>query len=240
MQTKPEKSHIALLKAANINVPNITNDTVENVLNNLRTSKNKQISDNYKISVLRTIKKLNNNITKKPKNLKLKALRSVRSQDVDGTKIIINVIKNIYKLSTNEIKSLETRSIIDAYIAILITSSCFMCIQDLYLLTETDLNNLIVHNTINKTKKITINVLFHKAQPLIGELLNHRNTMGEYKTSKLISCSSNLINRTIKTICVENASVYITKNDEDLKKFLSSVGVSKFRFKQPDILYNLI
>ncbi|UBZ25670.1 VLF-1 [Carcinus maenas nudivirus] len=241
MITKSEKSHITLLRTIKPDLTTITNENISEVFDKLKTKHNEAVSDNYKISILRSLKKHNTDITKKPHDLKLKAKRNKKITDVDNIKFILNIIKGVYDLSLNEITVLTTRSIIDTYIAILLITCCFINIVDLYSLTEQDLRNLTMHQTINKTKKIRINALFSKAEPIIRELISHRNTLVDnIPTNKLISCSSNIINKTIKSLCIESIAQLMMPNTNERKEFLTSIGLKQFKFKKINILYSFL
>ncbi|QBB28685.1 VLF-1 [Homarus gammarus nudivirus] len=235
-----EKSHISLLRNSNINLDAITNENVGAILNSLKTKTLSDISDNYKISILRTIKKHNNNIVKKPHQLKLKAKRSQPNVTIDYTKNILNVIETSYSLTPNLITATLTRSVIDTHIAILLITSCNMSVTDLFQLRVDDLKTLTNKQTVNKTNKIVVNRLFLKAEPIVRSLITHRNTLNDINTTHaVISCSPNIINKTLKLICIENAALLYKSVSINADMF-KSIGISKFKFKQPDVLYTLL
>ncbi|UOT91840.1 VLF-1 [Aratus pisonii nudivirus] len=237
MSTKEEKSHIKLVQTQK-NLESINDNNIENVLQNLKTKQGKDLSTNYKISILRTIKKYNKNITRKPKQLKFKSTRFKDDDTVDVKKIIVDIIKQTYELKSNVIDNLRSRAQIDAYIAILIITSCYIRVVDLYELRMNDLNTLLKDQSLVKNHKVNINGLFARAEPLIRELVEHRKKdMDEeqYNENKLITCSSNNINKILKTLCEETSLTY----NNDIKRF-KSIGISKFKFKQPNILSQFI
>lgn len=234
MQSKSEKSHLKLLRSKKEDISQIRDDELILLFENFKTKQNVDISDNYKISILRTLKKYNDNITKKPKQLKLKAQRIPKKINVEGKRVIIDIIKNTYNLMPNIISAIESRSLIDTYIAILLVTSCKITIGDLFNLTDNDLKQLVTHQTLTKNKKIIINSYFAQAEVLIRELFNHRNNLTYQKPFNdklLISCSQNLINKTVKFLCEETAATF--KVDKGIFK---SMGISKFIFKQPSLL----
>lgn len=236
MLSKTEKSHESLVRTKK-SIETLTDGDINQLFQNLRTRHNNELSDNYKISVLRTIKKINANITKRPKQLNLKALRST-ALNVDIKKVVIDIIKTAYTLSSTMIGNMTTRSLIDSYISILLVTACFTNIKDMFNLTESDLNSLVINQSVIKGKKITINKLFLQAEPLIRELITQRKTIDtdvEYNNTILISCSPNIINKTVKSLCEESATTF----ELDLNQF-KSIGISKFKFKQPTILYKFL
>ena len=73
MLSQSEKSHIKLVQKSVSDLTTINNSNIETILNKLHTTKGELLSDNYKICILRTLKKHNADITKKPHQLKLKS-----------------------------------------------------------------------------------------------------------------------------------------------------------------------
>lgn len=239
MQSKSEKSHINLIKTFKSEIDSITDNDVVNLLRSLKTKKNNKLSDNYKISILRTLKSVNSNITKTPKSLKLKCTRTNKTININRRKIIIDIIKVVYGLTTGVIQTTESRSLIDTYIAILLITSCQIRVDDIFKLTLNDLNELVTNQKIRKSKVILINRLFVNAELLIRELINQRNkiiTDQMINVNMLITCSHNIINKTIKNLCEEAALNSEIHNDEMFK----SMGISKFRFKEPSFLYQFL
>ncbi|UVT30876.1 VLF-1b [Penaeus vannamei nudivirus] len=235
MPSKIEKSHIELLKSITT-IEDITNSNIENILKSLRTKKNKELSNNYKISILRTIKKYNKTITKTPTSLNLNTTRNSQPADVKVLENLLDIIKYVYNLNSATITLLANRSVIDSYIAILLITSCQITINDIYKLTKTHFNNLLKGETIVITKRATIiPKLFVEAEPIINELISHRATLFSDIVSQndIISCSPDVINKTIKELFLEYSA-------SQHKHKASTLGLYKFRFKNPDVIFSYI
>lgn len=238
--SRSQRSHIKLITKHVKNIDKLTNSDISNLFHNLRTSKDKQPSDNYLISILRTIKKCNPSITKKPHQLNLQSERVSQESDVSiaTKKIVTYLVKETYDLSQVIIDGTDHRSLIDAYIAILMITSTSITINDLYTMTIDEYNNLVRHKKIQKEKRVLCNVMFELAEPVIASLLTRRgeiDTSTRYNIERVISCSHNILNRAIKKLCEETAVFY--KVDV---KVLHSLGLKKFRFTNPNLLYNMI
>ncbi len=233
--TKIEKSHLNIIKKV-IPIDNITDESVLDTLNKLRTNKGAELSQNYKISILRTIKKFNKKVGKRPQYLKLKSNRNNNIEDDHFKEILMNIIQYIYTQTMNDINILETRSMIDTHIAILLITSCHINIKDIFTIRNEHLNTLTNREPINISKKINIiPKLFIKAEPIIRELMKHRNTLYKDHTiyGKLVTCTPDIINKTIKELYTEfNAIKHI--------KSKSNLGLHKFKFKNSDIIYRYI
>ncbi|AII15878.1 VLF-1 [Penaeus monodon nudivirus] len=234
MNSKIEKSHLQLL-SNKTNIDNINNANVAAVLASLRTHKNVEPSENYKISILRTIKKYNKNVTKTPQSLNIKSLRSNKSDDDAFKQIILHIIKYVYTLSSSAISMLDKRSIIDTYISILLITSCNITITDIYKLKNKNLTELL-SNPIVLTKKVNIiPKLYVLAQPLIQDLIKHRNQLFSdiININNVISCNPDLINKTIKELYIEYNAVIKLSNVKNL-------GLHKFKFKNSELIYMYI
>lgn len=238
---KTEDSHMKLIKKY-INIDSLTDSNIKQHLNKLKTTKNRKPSDNYLISILRTLKKCNTNITKKPHNLNLQSTR-VSDEDNETSmitkKVATHVIKEVYDTSKTIVNSMNLRSVIDTHIAILLVTSTSITITDMYNLTVNDLKSLTEHNTLVKNKKIVTNNMFTLAEPKIQELLTKRSNIDnddiKYNTNYVISCSRNVINKTVKKMC-EEATVTFHLDLSHLK----SIGINKFKFKNPNLIYRLV
>ena len=233
---KCEKSHINRF-LANKNLEALNDTNIAGFLNNLRLSNDTPLSDNYKISVLRTIKLRNKNITKRPRQLGYISNRTTGTKNYYTIKqTILQILGKVYALSTAVIEKLTSRSLIDTYIAILLTTSCNSSIEDLFALTKPNLATLVGQQFIIKKKKVTVHArLFALAFPLIEQLLHARSQLAKrINNNQVISCNPDIINKTVKILFIErcllsNCTVF-TENASQ------AIGLHKFKYKDTDVL----
>ncbi len=239
--SKTEESHLKLIKQYTSNIEKLSNNDVGQLLRTIKTRKNQTPSDNYLISILRTIKKCNENITKKPNQLQLQVQRHTDDDESSFAvkKAVTYVIKEIYTISQTTINSIDLRSTLDAFIAILLITSTTISIHTIYDLTTRDLKGLIETKSIVKDRKILTNKLFTLAAPIIEDLITRRNSLDidnvHFNVNFVISCVPNIINKTIKKMCEEAAVTFHLEASA-----LKSLGLNKFRFKNPNFIYKIV
>nr|WOZ57662.1 VLF-1 [Menippe mercenaria nudivirus] len=240
--TKSEQSHFNLLKNKSVNIEKLKNKEVKDVLNTLRTTKNKVPSQNYLISILRTLRKLNADITKKPTHLGLHSERNTEDEAValQIKKSIVHIIKDVYNLPVVLINGIELRSTVDTYISVLLVTSTSILIKDVYKLTKSEYQDLCDKPSITKSSKIMKNKLFPTAESIIDSLLKRRDELDRASdrpilNNKVVSCTTNTINKTIKKLCQESTVSLNT----DLQA-TNSLGLSSFKFTNPNFLTKLI
>lgn len=236
-----KRSHIKILEKNNVNIENVRDNNVKTILSNLKTISDKELSDNYKIAILHTLREANENITKMPKQLNLKTTRSKEPVQLEIKQLVLAIIKDTYNLDQRNIDLMSKRSIVEAYICILIVTSCMISIEDVFGLTIEDLETLRERRSLRKIKKILTNDLFTRAIPIIERLLIHRRTLISesnnlsYDGRRLITCSPSLINKTLKYMCQETSTLVTVD-----KKVFKSIGLSKFKFEQPSVVYEYV
>lgn len=232
-----QNSHIKLLKYNNIDLNTLTNENIKRQFDNLKTLKNKSVSNNYKISILQTIKVLNNDITLKPHDIKLHTTRK-STTEIINKKALLNIIRYTYNLTDHVIAIIDTSSLIDALLALFLITATNIKLKDLYTLTLPEYKKLSENDTIIKTTKILKNPsLFTLSQPIINMLINHREatfTTDAYITkpkftTHVITCTYDVINKRIHDLY---SSINTTTID-------SSLGLKSFRIL-PDIIYDFI
>lgn len=234
-------SHRKLLEFNKVKIYELTNENIETRLRNLRTTKNKALSDNYLIGILNTIKKENTNITVRPSKLHFNTVRKKKSILNETTRAILEVIKYAYTLSNETIQVTETTSAFDTYIAILLVTSTNISLHDLFDLNIPEYNSLVTQESLNKTKKIVkYTTLFPAAHKIISLLIQMRNfkyaTIPIYSMkpkfgTHIITCSPDVLNKKIKELYnVVNFGV----NTEQ------SLGLYSFTFKHPAIVINYL
>lgn len=244
MSRKRQESHIKLLRDNGVpNLDNLTNSNIKPTLMRLRGANKKELSDNYLISILSTIKKYNNNITKKPAQLELKANRNKTLNKVGNKRLIIDVIQYTHRLNDTDIANINHRALIDTYIAIIMVSSTFITVGDLYSLSVLDIDTLNENKVLHKQYKITTNSIYSHSIDTLKKLIRRRDELPkptniDYNNNKLVSCTVNIINKTIKGICIERAA--LQRDYEIDNSFFKSLGLIKFIFKEPDILYRYL
>lgn len=233
-------SHLKLLNYNNINVSKIDQSNVGEILDKLVNKKGKPISDNYKISILKTLKQYNNILVSKPSQLGLHTVR--KSQSFNNKQKILKTTKYCYTISPATISLLPTTAAMDTIIAIILATSTTITITDIYKITISDLKELNEKNTLSLTKIMhVIPNLFDLAKPIINNLIQTRNskfTIERYTskpkfTTHAITCSSNVINKQIKDL-------YQYVNGEGIPENSQSIGLKSFKISYVDLLFQYI
>ena len=101
--------------------------------------------NNYKISILRTICKLNPYITVTAKELKIVPYRSKSSGTPITANQKLNVIRYAYQFKLDTISILKTSAAVDTIIAILLITSTTIGHTDLFAIRHIDFQSLIVN-----------------------------------------------------------------------------------------------
>ncbi|UHB41823.1 VLF-1b [Macrobrachium rosenbergii nudivirus] len=231
-----EKSHYSRF-FRNVNTDELTDANIKNFLDGLKLKNNKQPSNNYKISILRTLKLTNKNITKNPKQLGYVNKRKSNMKNLfDIKSAVLAIIAKTFNLSDFSITKITSRGLLDTYIAILITVSCVGSINDILSLTEKDFDELINKQVVIKKKHVRINAkIFATAIPLVNRLINHRNSLDNHvDTNKLVSCKVDTINKNIRNLiierCIINKCTLFTDDESQ------NIGLNKFKFKDIDVV----
>lgn len=135
-----QRSHQNLLTNYNkINYNDINDNTVVGILNTLKTKKGELISDNYKASIYNTLKKFQL-VNKSPKVLHLKRHRRFTPTFTDLG--LINVLRLVY--SYHPIKSDDSHLASWVVKCVLLITSSYMTIKQLFKLNEADLAQVVV------------------------------------------------------------------------------------------------
>lgn len=200
-----ERSHIRLLQRHNVDLSNINNTNIAEVLNSLKTKHgNKEITNNYKASILRTIKKLQAErynaqrdlgelVSVSPARIRIKRKvnRSYRFKS-EIYESIINAVTYVYNFNVN-IVAVPSQSFLDTIIAILLLTSTsiksnllkkmqYRHFRDLYTQMSTDTPYLPI--IIENVRVAIVNLdLFTRAFNIIEEIRRFRRT--ELNTAQL-------------------------------------------------------
>lgn len=229
-----EDSHRRLLLLNKVEIHKLTNANIETTLRNLRTKKNKELSTNYIIGILATIKKYNNSITYKPAKLNFTSTRKKSQHD---NKAILELIKYVYSLNKETIQVTTTVSTFDLYIAILLLTSTNISLTDLYNINTKQFTDFIGEESLNMSKKIIkYQQLFKVALPLILNLVKVR--FEEFKDVY------SMVKTKFNTHMITSSPDVINKRLRDLYSLVNfgnantdaSLGLYSFTFKHPEVI----
>uniref|UniRef100_A0AAU8GCE1 Uncharacterized protein n=1 Tax=Faxonius propinquus nudivirus TaxID=3139431 RepID=A0AAU8GCE1_9VIRU len=248
-QDKLIATHLALLKLNNVEISSITPENIASILNRLTTKKKKKISENYKISILQTLQRVNNDLKVSPKQLKITGnRRSIKTLLPNFISNVINIIKYAYNFKpTLFLANNETTALIDTIIAILLITSTNIVIGAVYKLKLSELDLLVIAKTVTIQQFPTIIInptLFANTEKKINALIKYRitsftaNKFSEKKkfSTHVISCNSDVINKKIKEL---NFLLNYKNTDiDDIHTF--SLGLQSIRFIPKDILYEYL
>ncbi|UBZ25572.1 VLF-1 [Crangon crangon nudivirus] len=234
---RQELSHFNLLQHNGIQADNLSDTNIKAALDSLNTKKQTPLSNNYKISILRTICKLNPYITVTAKELKIVPYRSKSSGTPITANQKLNVIRYAYQFKLDTISILKTSAAVDTIIAILLITSTTIGHTDLFAIRHIDFQSLIVNKflAINRHRIDLNETLFAIAKPLIKALLHYRKSRftqlmytekARFKNS-LISVTPSVINRNIREI-------FISVNPGGVE--INHIGLQYLRYPYPDVI----
>lgn len=195
-------SHYKLFNKSNLS--NLTDANVKNFVDSLKRRDGKLFSNNYKSSLLSTIKKENPNITITAKKLGWVRKRNNNELTSENFELIVKLVKYCQNFTFNDYNN-TTRAHLDTVIAILLIVYLNASISSLYKLKMTDLAGL------EQMQKITLkngDVVMPTPQfpffvAKIKSLIASRSTMmDEQNVINLISVVPDVINKQIRLLIV--------------------------------------
>lgn len=165
MASKIVKSHRRKLNSVGIRIEMLNNDNIKAVFDTLKQLKPK-LSQNYLISVLHTIKKENENVTRTAKALNLKKSKRISNPEttVGFLKILHHAIKNINK------RHQIIRREIDTIIAIVVAIMTNVGSKELLLMKVKHLTELVENKKSTLFRLTELNSFpIQKYEPLFGK-----------------------------------------------------------------------
>lgn len=240
-RAKIAASHWHLLVSNNIDRNDITNDNVIRILNSLKSRKQKELSANYKISILRTIKHELTNITVTPKQLKVQRRRNYNALSANLYENIIKIITYAYNLNFNYFESVM-RSDVDLAIGLLVISSTSANSRHFHNFTFEHFERLVEVPTRGVTvghDTIIINeLMWPHAKGLISDAYAYRVNRFDSKyrmrpinSQLLVSCSNDVLNKKLKELYVQLISEDPPKHlgFQTIKKNIKDVVLSNIK-----------
>lgn len=205
MSSKVQLSHTKLLKEKNpaFEYSSCTNENIGRIIDSLKTGRGKSLSDNYKASILATIKKNNKTITKNPKQLGWLRKRNNNKLDNEIYPTLIKVAQYAFTFSYQAYDNVN-RTMIDTIIALLLVCFVNCSLHDLYSITITELKALASMTTIERRgSRIVPTPKFAHVYQKISDLVKVRSDMcGQIDIILAVSVNPDAINKKIHDLAV--------------------------------------
>lgn len=225
-----EKSHFKILENLNINITNLTDFNILNTFDKIKNEKPK-LSDNYKISILNTIKKHNSNVTASYSKLGLKQFKK-------NYKISPKLVKDVNKVTLDIISQCENNKFegrtpqeLYMFMAVLLVL-CFR-IKNTNHVTSITLNN---SSYIYKSKKFNL----IKVEPYYTTLHQYLLNLNKYVQNNYIELGTNISNYYINVkIDAINKSIRNFYSKVIMDEPSSSLGLSKFKYVDSNIFQSV-
>ncbi len=186
---------------ANVNVLQLTNETVGPILDGLRRKNGESYSGNYKSSLLSTIKKDNLNITITSKKLGWHRHRVPKKMTTEFVQLVIDLILYCERFEYNNYINLN-RTQLDTQLAVLLATYLHCHVRNLFKLKRDDLAVLYTQKRINmQTGDVIIpSPQFTRVYPKIIQLLDLRAQLfSDVTKERVLSITIDPINKQIFT-----------------------------------------
>ena len=195
-------SHYKILNKTNL--ASLTDANVKNFVDSLKKRNGKPLSENYKTSLLTTIKKENSNITTTAKKLGWVRKRNNNQLTFEIFDLVVKLVQYCQDFTFNDYDNI-TRTHLDTVITILLVVYLNSTVSNLYKLKVTDLDALqqLQKVTMKNGESVIPTPQFTVYAPKIRELLQNRSTLTkEPNLINIISVVPDVINKQIRLLLV--------------------------------------
>lgn len=238
------KSHLNLLKRCGKNLSSINDQNVRQVINSLTNKNGEPLSDNYKISILNSIRMYVHDVNKKASELGWKAKRNENVRRISqNSEKILRVIRYVYRFDVINLPTIATTAHLDAMIATLLLTSTTISIRDIYHMKISAYQDLKTSANIlvNGHHVLKLAALFALAEAHIDAFLQYRaihfsSVAYQQKPNfqfNIISCSVDVINKKIR-------EMFASINHGTAADAHISLGLQALKFPYRDIILEYI